>query len=202
MGPFGRTPLVETATGDVCDPPLDLLGAHTRAFLGVDLTAYFDPVADELQRRAQWSLGGVPDRSLLRVLFDLPSDVPVPRYRLAPEQRRRLRRAPAGVCEVVERDVVRRLVPALRLRHVVLRTRPTISAVHRLSRFAPFASRTLLSCHEQVSTPVLVEAQRLGIGVHTLEGCRLIDAVPFRPSRHSPAAWHMAEMVTDRVLTR
>ena len=193
---------METTTGDVCDPPLDLPGAHACAFLAEDLTVFFDPVADELQRRAQWSLGGVTDRGLLRVLFDLPSDVPVPRDLLAPEQRRRLRRAPAGVCEVVAGDVVRRLVPALRLRHVVLRARPTISAVHRLSRFAPFASRTLLSRHEQVSRPVLVEAQRLGIGVHTVQGRRLIDAVPFRPSRHTPAAWHMAEMVTDRVLTR
>ena len=161
---------------------------------------FFEPVSDELQRRNALGLAGLPDRGLLRALFELPSDFPVPRDILTPMQMRRLRQAPVGVCKVGRDQVVRQLVPAVRLKHVTLLSGPSVSAIHQLSQYAPFMSRTLISNRDHVATPVLVEAQRLGVGVRTVGGRQLIDAMPFRPSRHTPATWHFVEQVTDRVL--
>lgn len=167
---------------------------------GPGITVFFDPVLDELQRREAVSLAGVPDRGLLRALFELPSDLPVLRNSLTTVQIRCLRRAPAGVCEMGRHKVVRQLVPAVRLKHVTLQSGPSVSAIHQLSQYAPFMSRTLVSSRDRVAAPVLAEAQRLGVGVCTVDGRPLIDAMPFRPSRHTPAAWHFTEEVTNRLL--
>ena len=167
---------------------------------GPGFTVFFDPVRDELQRREALSLTGVPDRELLRALSELPSDLPVLRDGLTAVLIRRLRRAPVGVCEVGRHEVVRRLVPAVRLKHVTLLSGPSVSAIHQLSQYAPFMRRTLVCNRDRVAAPVLTEAQRLGVGVCTVDGRQLIDAMPFRPSRHTPAAWHFVERVTDRVL--
>ena len=191
-------PLMELAFGVLAQGVVDL-GIESVPW-GPGFTVFFDPVRDELQRREAVSLTGVPDRDLLRTLSELPSDLPVLRDSLTAVQIRRLRRAQVGVCEVGRHEVVRRLVPAVRLKHVTLLSGPSVTAIHQLSQYAPFMSRTLVSSRDRVSAPVITEAQRLGVGVCTVDGHQLIDAMPFRPSRHTPAAWHFVERVTDRVL--
>lgn len=165
---------------------------------GAHLSIHFQPVPDEVRRRAEWSLGGIVDRSLLRTLFELPSDVPIARDDLDAHHWRRLRQAPAGVCYVDRRHVVRLLVPALRLRRAVLRARPSVGALHRLSQLAPYMERILVSTRDRVGEPVLQEAERLGIGVDTVDGETVLAGAPFKPTRHSAAGWHFSEMVTDR----
>jgi len=158
------------------------------------------PVRDEWLRRQQLGLTGVPDRSLLRVLFGLPSDLPVARESLTASQVRVLRRAPAGVCVLHRPTVTRLLVPALRVQQVALESAPNRGALRDLSQFAPFAPQLLISTREPVDDNLLREAEFLGIGVQARSGRLLLEPTWRRPSRHTSAAWLFVEAVTRQVL--
>lgn len=168
--------------------------------VGVDLHAVISPVSDECHRRARHGLGGIADRSLLRALFELPSDAPVARVDVSEKAWRRITQAPTGVCDYAVDAVTRRLVPAVRLRRFELCARPTVESVHRLSQLAPFAELVLVTVLDVMPTRVMAEARRFGVAIRTQAGVSLLEGIPFRPARHTPAAWLMVERVTDRYL--
>lgn len=173
---------------------------RTCTVLGREVSVDFVPVADEWSRRQQMGLSGVADRSVLRVLFGLPSDVAVAREMLSAGQIRVLRRAPVGVCSLQRCSVTRLLVPAVRVQHVTLESSPSRAALRDLSQFAPFAPQTLFTTRETVNDSLLAEAAFLGIGVRTQGGRVLGDASWRRPVRHTPAGWLFVEAVTEQVL--
>lgn len=179
---------------------LDVAQQYQCDLFGRAVTAEVVPVMDEWSRRQQAGLTGVADRSVLRVLFGLPSDVPVDRQTLTAGQVRVLRRAPVGVCALQRQTVTRLLVPAVRVHSVTLESTPCRGALRDLSQFAPFAPQALVSTRENVSDSLVAEAVMLGIGVRTRSGRVLCEAAWRRPRRHTPAAWLFVEMVTQQVL--
>ena len=164
------------------------------------VSVQYVPVVDEWSRREQVGLSGVDDRSILRVLSSMPSDVSLPRGVLTHGQVRVLRRAPGGVCAMSRQTITRLLVPALRVRRVTLTTVVSEASLRDLSRFAPFAPQTLVSTRADVPDHLLGRAGLLGIEVRTSDGAVLRESTWQRPSRHTPAGWLFAEMVTAQVL--
>jgi hypothetical protein len=161
--------------------------------LGLPVQLDHRPVGDEVTRRAQYGLGAVCDRELLGVLFALPSDLAIPRHSLSARQLRLLRRAPDGVVELTRTDVVRLAVPPIRVRHVTLHSEATVANLRALSAFGPFCGRTLLTAKGAVSTAAVAEADRLGIGVHSVDGVTFCQAAEFTVRRHTAATWLFLE---------
>jgi hypothetical protein len=157
------------------------------------------PVWDELERRARYGLGAVCDRELLGVLFALPTDLPVPRNSLTSRQLRLLRRAPEGTAEFTRRDITRRAVPPIRVRHVTLHARPTPTSLRALSVFGPFCARTLCATTAEISDAAVVEAQHLGIAIATPDGESVCRGREFRVHRHSAATWLFLEQAASAV---
>lgn len=168
--------------------------------LGHAATAHIERVDDEIARRAEHGLQAVTDRELLRVLFTLPADYPVPRHDLDARQFGRLRRAPAGVCDLDRQDVTRRLVPAIRVHGVTVTAAPTLSQLRAASVLAPFAQLTLQLTGTDAPYELVERAAHLGIGLISPHGRLLLAPRPFRPQRHTPARWLFLERTFDAVI--
>jgi hypothetical protein len=176
---------------------LDVLGSKTLLF------HRYDQVEHARRRTA----GAAPlDRiGALQTLMGLPIDEPVALADLETAVRARVRRLPVGAADITREQVVRRAVRPLSLDLAVVGSRAADwrSGLERASRFAPFCPRALvLDRPGGERDEVLMQAAFYGIGVlwDAVDGLELVLAPrPYRPQRHTPAAWHFTEELYQRL---
>jgi hypothetical protein len=175
------------ATAELPSQPVVL----QRQSLLLDVMAF----GDEVCRRRAVGLGGLNDRELLRILFELPADLEVPRSVLSARDQRRLRGAPAGAVDIARHSVTRLAVPPIRV--VVARAVrvPSIAAVRSVSQFGSFCATELVSTRREVPVETVDEARRLSVSVRGVDGSAIYSAPPFKIERHTPAMWLFLERV-------
>lgn len=179
--------------------PVRLLGRNVHAVM-----TRFD---DEHERRRDCGLGAVDDRSLLRVLFDLPLGIAVPSAQLDGWGRGVLRRAPRGVVERDRRAVTRVACPAVRVDLVIVRARDWRCGIFDASQYGPFCRRVLaLSAGPErrgEAEKLALEARLYGIGVVATSAADrgwMVPPAPFRPERFTSGQWLFHERAYAQVL--
>jgi hypothetical protein len=178
-------------------------------YSGATLHLDIDQAERDRRRAAGLELATSRGFGGLDVLMALPHGLPVPLTALTNHQRAYVRRAPAGICTVTGGQVVRRVTRPCRVTLATVRARSASkAAMESASRFAPFCARQLVITRP----PTLRQPERLlefgfyGIGV-VLERAdgqleTLVDPQPWRPRRHTPAAWWFAERAYSQYLNQ
>lgn len=178
-------------------------GGYSGAMLHLDID---DAEAD---RRRAAGLGVATGFGFggLDVLMALPHGLPVPLAALTDHQRAYVLRAPAGICTVTGGQVVRDVTRPCRVTLATVRAKSASKmALDSASRFAPFCARQVIITR----APSLRMPERLlefgfyGIGVclehDSGEVETLVEPRPWRPKRHTPAAWWFAETAYGQFL--
>lgn len=176
---------------------------HTGATLRLDI----DPAEHQRRQEAGIRLATGHGFGGLDVLMALPHGWPVPVTELTDHQRAYVHRAPAGICTVTDGQVTRHATRPCRVALATVRAKSASQlALDSASRFAPFCARQVVI----TQAPSLRMSERLlefgfyGIGV-TLEHAdgeleTLVEPRPWRPKRHTPAAWWFAETAYGQFL--
>jgi hypothetical protein len=173
-------------------------------------TLHLDIDQAEHERRQGAGLGVATGRGFggLDVLMALPHGLPVPLADLTDHQRAYVRRAPAGICTITGGQVTRHVLRPCRVTLATVHAKSaSLLAMESASRFAPFCARQVVISRP----PTLRNPERLlefgfyGIGV-TLEHAggqleTLVKPRPWRPQRHTPAAWWFAERAYGQYLS-
>lgn len=161
--------------------------------LGVDVTAAYVEVADERQRRADVLLGPLLGYADLCALAELPVDLPVPVRSVDRDAAHRLAALPFGAVDVEAGAFTRRAVEAVRVREVVHQGARWSTALEQVSRFAPYARRSVvLPRMPRNVARVRTDAAYYGVGVCVDTGADrewIAAPAPCRPRRYTPACW-------------
>ncbi|MCX4662928.1 hypothetical protein ACIBCB_30075 [Streptomyces uncialis] len=159
------------------------------------------PAEDE--RRREVGAERLDRRHPLETLLSLPVGMPVPLASLDQHERRALRSLPAGAADRDRRTVTRRAVRPLQVDLAVVPASGWRQGLERAGRFAPFCRRAmLLSRRPARLDEVLAEADFYGIGVLIDMGDEIemaLEPEPYRPQRHTAAAWRFVEELYQRV---
>ncbi|MGY0065191.1 hypothetical protein ACWY4P_53725 (plasmid) [Streptomyces sp. LZ34] len=167
-------------------------------YSGAILHLAIDPA--EHQRRQAAGIGPVTGHGFggLDHLMALPAGLPVPVDSLTKAQRSYVRRAPAAICTVEDGQVTRHAIRPCRVMLATVRSATACkTALESASRFAPCCARRVLVQRRPRMVESLTEFDFYGIGVvlehddGTTE--TLVEPEPWRPKRHTPAAWWFAE---------
>ncbi|MCX4598297.1 hypothetical protein OG819_55155 [Streptomyces sp. NBC_01549] len=129
----------------------------------------------------------------------LPAGIPVPVDGLTERQQNDVRRAPDGILDLT-------LTLGLVTRHAIRPCRVDLATVHATctrasiggaSSYAPMCARAVVNPTPPRRDYLLSEANYWGIGVLLDHGKgelgTLVAPAPWRPKRHTPAAWRFAE---------
>ncbi|MFJ9846858.1 hypothetical protein ACIRYZ_41785 [Kitasatospora sp. NPDC101155] len=140
--------------------------------------------------------------SALECLLSLPVGLPLPAGSL-PEQAE-VRNLPRGAVEWNTDLVTRRAVRPLTIDLAVVRAADRRTGLERAGRFAPFCRRAVLLDEDPRARldETVAEAAFYGIGVLVNEpnGVRMaLEPEPYRPQRHTAAAWHFVEELYRRL---
>ncbi|MFJ1744351.1 hypothetical protein ACIOG4_37595 [Streptomyces microflavus] len=177
--------------------------AETLFLFGSEVLVFYRFDATEHARRQGAGMTALTGVQTLETLLALPVDVPVPLDSFSAGDRAALRRLPAGSVDRGRREIVRRAVRPLHVDLAVLTGQQPRRALEAASRFAPFCSRAvLLRRPAPRMDDFLNEASFYGAGV-LLDSPSGIDMVlqprPYRPQRHTAAAWNFTEKLYRRV---
>ncbi|WP_329059328.1 hypothetical protein OG511_42190 [Streptomyces sp. NBC_01453] len=159
----------------------------------------------EHARRRSAGAGSLPQIDVLEALLELPANEPVALDGLGPAQRRTLEQALPGAVDLSGSAVIRRAVRPLSIELAVVRARATDwrRGLALAGRFASFCARALLLDGPGPDVQeTLMQASFYGIGILLPSSDGLQMAVlpePYRPQRHTAAAWRFAEEVYQRV---
>lgn len=180
-------------------------GGHARTLflLGTDALVFYRFDATEHARRQSDGMTALTGMEALETLLGLPVDMPVLLDSLSAGDRAALRRLPAGSVHRDRREIARRAVRPLHVDLAVLTGQQPRRALEAAARFAPFCSRAvLLRRAAPRMDDFLNEASFSGVGV-LLDSPSGIDMVlqprPYRPRRHTAAAWNFTEELYRRV---
>ncbi|KAA8890592.1 hypothetical protein F3087_04815 [Nocardia colli] len=162
------------------------------------------PNAAEITRRQASGLAAVTQMDLLDVLMGLPIGLPIAVKDLTGRERRLLRRAPAGIVDIVEGQCTRQAVPPLSPQFAVVSSLTWKDGLRSAGQFAPFCSRVMLlrSVPDDLDD-ARVQASFFGIGicVFSSSGLRmLVDPQPYVRHRHSCGQWWFAEELYRQVI--
>ncbi|MEV2235825.1 hypothetical protein AB0H69_45750 [Streptomyces phaeochromogenes] len=144
----------------------------------------------------------------LDVLMALPHGLPVPLTSLSDQQRAYVRGAPAGICTVIDGQVVRHVVRPCQVRLATVRAASASQLAWDASqKFTEFcARRVIITRVPSVNYPEkLLEFGVYGIGVSLqhpdgqLE--TLVEPRPWR-TKHTPEAWWFAETAYGQFLNQ
>lgn len=153
----------------------------------------------EIARRAERRAVPVLGLDVLDVLMGLPVGMPVMVGSLTERERTLLSRAPQGVVEHDDEQVVRRIVAPLTARFAVVAARDWKVGLKRADRFAPFCERAiLLPALPSDFDDLRVRASFTGCGVCVFVGKRfemVVEPRAYVRRRHTPAQWWFAEEV-------
>ncbi|MCC9708233.1 hypothetical protein E4N62_25015 [Streptomyces sp. MNU76] len=169
-----------------------------RGYPAATLHLTVDPT--EHARRQQAGLGHITDShcALLDTLMVLPADDPVPVDDLTERQQRDVRRAPAGILDLTPDLVTRHAIRPCRVDLATVHATCTRASIGRASSYAPICSRAIVTPTPPRRDYLLYEADFWGIGVLLDHGNgereTLVAPRPWRPKRHTPAAWRFAEL--------
>lgn len=189
------------AASDALVPP----GGHAEVFtlLGTTALVFYRLDLTEHVRRRSVAAGPVTDMGSLEALLTLPVDLPVRLDSLSPRDRAGVRRLPAGSADRDRRNVTRRAVRPLHVDLTVVTAEQPRQGVAAASRFAPYCSRAvLLQRPAQRMHDLLNEASFYGVGVlmDSPSGTEVVlEPRPYRPRRHTAAAWGFVEDLYQRV---
>ncbi|MFI7089617.1 hypothetical protein ACIBUR_39285 [Streptomyces anulatus] len=177
--------------------------AETLFLLGSEVLVFYRFDATEYARRQGAGMTALTGMQMLETLLALPVDVPVLLDSFSAEDRAALRRLPAGSVDRDRREIARRAVRPLHVDLAVLTGQQPRQALEAAGRFAPFCSRAvLLRRPAPRMDDFLNEASFYGVGV-LLDSPSGIDMVlqprPYRPQRHTAAAWNFTEELYRRV---
>lgn len=178
-------------------------------YAGADLRLDIDQA--EHERRAAAGIGLVTGHGFggLDVLMALPHGLPVPLAALTDHQRAYVRRAPAGICTATGGQVVRQAIRPCRVVMATVHAKSAgTGAMQSASRFAPFCARQVVVTRPpSLRLPErALEFGFYGIGLLLAHGGgeleTLVEPRPWRPQRHTPAAWWFAERAYGQFLDR
>uniref|UniRef100_UPI003C7BD782 hypothetical protein n=1 Tax=unclassified Streptomyces TaxID=2593676 RepID=UPI003C7BD782 len=177
--------------------------AKTLSLLGTDALVFYRFDATEHTRRQRAAMADLTGLGPLETLLTLPVDIPVPLDSLNARDRAAVRRLPAGSVDRDRRTVTRHAVRPLHVDLAVVAAQQPRNALEAATRFAPFCSRAaLLRRPAPRMDDFLNEASFYGVGV-LVDSSSGIDMVleprPYRPRRHTAAAWNFTEELYQRV---
>ncbi|MEU5853904.1 hypothetical protein ABZ799_01130 [Nocardiopsis dassonvillei] len=163
-------------------------------------TIHYRPDPTETARRREASADPVTSWDALELLSALPIGEPVPEMSLTDNERRRVRHLPAGSVHRDGATITRLAVRPLAVEVAVV-AGPPAKAFESATRFAPVCARavSLDRLPEPKRSMYLSQASFYGVGV-VVGGQELLAPVPYRPKRHTPAAWRFVERVYARTL--
>lgn len=173
--------------------------------LGTDALVFYRPDLAETDRRRQVKAAQLASLEPLETLLTLPVGLPVGMGVLAPQLRSAVERLPWGAADRDQREVTRHAVRPLAIDLAVVRaTGPGWrGGLERASRFAPFCARALLLDRpSRRDEDLLMEAAFYGIGVlfDGEDGTEMVlEPRPYRPQRHTAAAWCFIEEFAQRL---
>ncbi|MER8187933.1 hypothetical protein [Kitasatospora sp. NPDC094015] len=193
------------------DAAPQLLGPGVRAaelpLLGARALVFHRPDPAECDRRRTAGAERLNRITALQTLLALPVALPVDLAALGPAEREAVRSLPAGAARTGERSVTRLAVRPLAVDLVVVRAAGRRDPLQLAGRYAPFARRAVLLGRTPAGAvashqDLLVAAAFYGIGVFAEgpDGIRaLLEPAPYRPQRHTAAAWHFVEELYERL---
>lgn len=177
--------------------------AKTLSLLGTDALVFYRFDATEHARRQSAAMTALTGMQTLETLLTLPVDMPVPLDSLSAGHQAALRRLPAGSVHRDRREITRRAVRPLHVDLAVLTGQQPRHALEAATRFAPFCSRAvLLRRPAPRMDDFLNEASFYGVGVLLDSPCDIemvLQPRPYRPQRHTAAAWNFTEELYQRV---
>lgn len=114
-------------------------------------------------------------------------------------------RAPCGVLDLALGIVTRHAVRPCRVDLATVHATCTRDSIARASNYAPICTRAVVTPTPPRRNYLLSEADFWGIGVFLDHGHgdleTLVPPEPWRPKRHTPAAWRFAETAYASYLT-
>lgn len=158
-------------------------------------------------RRQKIGLGHISDShcALLDALMALPTGLPVQLDALTKRQQQAVSRAPAGILDLALGVVTRHAVRPCRADLATIHATCTRDSIARASSYAPICTRAVVTPTPPRRNYLLSEADFWGIGVFLDHGSGDIETLvlpePWRPKRHTPAAWRFAENAYASYLT-
>jgi len=182
-------------------PPQLMTVPSPSGYAGATLHLDIDLV--EHERRQEAGIGTIIGNGFggLDHLMSLPAGLPVPLDALTDRQREYVLQAPVAICTVTDSQVTRHAIRPCRVALATVRDRHAGRlALDSASRFAPFCARqVVIERYPRMPHPdvTLLDFAFYGIGVvveHPNNATEtLIKPRPWRPMRHTPAAWWFAE---------
>lgn len=165
----------------------------------------------EHQRRQETGIGTVTGHGFggLDHLMALPHGLPVPLADLTKHQRAYVRRAPAGICTVTDGQVTRHAIRPCRVTMATVHYDTTYRmALESASRFAPFCARRVIvkrlpkHAFDRINDQAEFDFYGIGVILERLDGTQetVVEPRPWRPMRHTPAAWWFAERAYSQYL--
>ncbi|MEU5742028.1 hypothetical protein ABZ784_29055 [Streptomyces tendae] len=154
----------------------------------------------EHHRRQQADLGPVTNWSILDTCMTLPHNEPLPWRSLSPRHQEDVHRAPHGVFHLGgphQQTVTRLLLRPCRIERATVRAATaSATALAKTTQFAPMCERSLIITRRPRTPDTLIEFGYWGVGLyldHDGELETLVEPAPWRPQRHTPAAWRFTE---------
>jgi hypothetical protein len=171
-------------------------------YSGATLHLTIDPT--EHQRRQQAGMRLVTGHGFggLDHLMALPAGLPVPLNTLDKHQRAYVRRAPAAICTTHDRHVTRHAVRPCRIDLATVHYDALYKmALDSASRFAPMCARQVVVKRlpkrpfDRIDKICEFDFYGIGIVLENPDGSleTVLEPRPWRPMRHTPAAWYFAE---------
>ncbi|MBP5888688.1 MULTISPECIES: hypothetical protein [Streptomyces] len=162
----------------------------------------------EHTRRQAADLGHIRDShcALLDTFMALPPGIPVHHDDLTARQQNDVRRAPAGILDLTLGIVTRHAIRPCRVDIATVHASCTRDSIGRATSYAPFCTRVVVTPTPPRRKYLLSEANYWGVGVFLDHGDgepeTLVEPSPWRPKRHTPAAWRFAEAAYASYLSR
>lgn len=143
--------------------------------------------------------------ALLDALMTLPPGMPIAYDDLTKRQQNAVRRAPSGILDVTLGIVTRYAMRPCRVDLATVHANCTRDSIGRASSYAPVCTRAVVTPTPPRRNYLLSEADYWGIGVFLDHGNgeleTLLPPEPWRPKRHTAAAWRFAEAAYASYLT-
>ncbi|MDO3169605.1 hypothetical protein P5V90_21745 [Mycobacteroides abscessus subsp. abscessus] len=171
---------------------------HRMRLLGVDTFVAVDMDQDEISRRNRVDMEPLlDDYGVLRLLAELPLDVPVRTDALMSSRQRAATRLPRGAAHHADGWITRVARPALSLQLAVVVDTDWKRGLDRASRFASFCPRMVVINGAAVPSFAAVEATFYGVGAVHADGANtsvLVEPEPTVPG-FGPISWQVQEEV-------
>ncbi|MDP4510004.1 hypothetical protein [Nonomuraea turcica] len=199
----GAAEVFPQAVADVPGFPLNRTFSSHVVLQGTSVLLHYEPDQAEIERRRHTGMTAITSPDALRVLLDLPVNVPLPLSAVGRMASDALRLLPNGAMHRNQGHVTRLAVPPIEARLAVVATRSWRVGLERAGRFAPFCPRAMLLPAPPRDLHMLrMEADFYGIGVIVDadgESHVVVPPAPFERRRFSAAGWLFLEQAYQQI---